>query len=68
MFQVCSRGGDLAMLEILTEVEETAQTKKRVAGILDEQRRTLRYAMSRPQVCKFHFGFTTICSGTIGFH
>lgn len=38
------------MLEVLTEAEETADGQSRVARILDEQRRTLRFAMSRPQV------------------
>lgn len=47
---VCSRGGDLSMLEILTESEETTEGRKRVFGILDEQKRTLRFAMSRPQI------------------
>ncbi|KAB0801885.1 hypothetical protein PPYR_04071 [Photinus pyralis] len=47
---VCSRGGDLAMLEILTESEITEEGKQRVASILEEQRRTLKYAMSRPQI------------------
>ncbi|XP_030762497.1 uncharacterized protein LOC115887256 [Sitophilus oryzae] len=47
---VCSRGGDLSMLEILTESEETKDAKERVISILEEQRRTLRFAMSRPQI------------------
>ncbi|KAK5649894.1 hypothetical protein RI129_000923 [Pyrocoelia pectoralis] len=47
---VCSRGGDLSMLEILTESEITEEGKERVAAILDEQRKTLKYAMSRPQI------------------
>ncbi|XP_076252212.1 uncharacterized protein LOC143191222 isoform X1 [Rhynchophorus ferrugineus] len=47
---VCSRGGDLSMLEILTESEETKEAKERVISILEEQRRTLRFAMSRPQI------------------
>ncbi|GJQ86998.1 hypothetical protein Trydic_g12581 [Trypoxylus dichotomus] len=47
---VCGRGGDLSMLEILTESEETSQTRERVASILEEQRKTLRFAMSRPQI------------------
>lgn len=38
------------MLEILTETEETAEGKKRVTSILEEQKRTLQFAMSRPQV------------------
>ncbi|KAF5286182.1 hypothetical protein FQR65_LT12940 [Abscondita terminalis] len=47
---VCSRGGDLSMLEVLTESEITVEGKQRVAGILEEQRKTLKYAMSRPQI------------------
>ncbi|KAJ3641305.1 hypothetical protein Zmor_027817 [Zophobas morio] len=47
---VCSRGGDLSMLEILTEAEESEAGRERVYRILDEQRKTLRFAMSRPQV------------------
>nr|XP_015839700.1 PREDICTED: uncharacterized protein LOC659893 isoform X3 [Tribolium castaneum] len=47
---VCSRGGDLTMLEILTEAEENEEGRQRVFRILDEQRRTLRFAMSRPQI------------------
>jgi hypothetical protein len=45
---VCSRGGDLSMLEELTEVGEGRL--KRVNTILEEQRQTLRVSMSRPQV------------------
>nr|XP_022919919.1 uncharacterized protein LOC111428573 isoform X2 [Onthophagus taurus] len=47
---VCGRGGDLSVLEILTEAEETKQTKQRVTNILEEQKKTLRFAMSRPQI------------------
>ncbi|KAF5286026.1 hypothetical protein FQA39_LY16468 [Lamprigera yunnana] len=47
---VCSRGGDLSMLEVLTESEITEEGRERVTGILDEQRKTLKYAMSRPQI------------------
>lgn len=47
---ICSRGGDLAMLEVLTESEMSDESKKRVAKILDDQRESLRMAMSRPQV------------------
>lgn len=47
---MCSRGGDLTMLEVLTESDETNEGKARVAEILDEQRKTLRFVMSRPQV------------------
>ncbi|RZC38122.1 methyltransferase NSUN7, partial [Asbolus verrucosus] len=47
---VCSRGGDLSMLEILTEAEESEEGKERAYRILEEQRKTLRFAMSRPQI------------------
>jgi hypothetical protein len=45
---VCSRGGDLSMLEMLTEPEDW--TVRRIDAILEEQRHTLRLSMSRPQV------------------
>jgi hypothetical protein len=45
---VCSGGGDLSMLEMLTEVEDWRV--KRIDAILKEQRQTLRLSMSRPQV------------------
>ncbi|KAJ8931765.1 hypothetical protein NQ314_015297 [Rhamnusium bicolor] len=38
------------MLEVLTETSDTKEARERIAGILDEQRKTLRFAMSRPQV------------------
>lgn len=47
---VCSRGGDLSMLEALTEAQETEAQKERVANILEEQKKTLSFAMSKPQV------------------
>ncbi|CAH0552622.1 unnamed protein product [Brassicogethes aeneus] len=47
---VCSRGGDLSMLQVLTESEDTKEGRERVASVLDEQRKTLRFAMSRPQI------------------
>lgn len=47
---ICSRGGDLSMLEVLTESEMSDSGKERVAKVLEEQRETLRLAMSRPQV------------------
>lgn len=47
---VCSRGGDLSMLQVLTESDINEEGRKRVAGILEEQRLTLKFAMSRPQV------------------
>jgi hypothetical protein len=45
---VCSRGGDLSILELLTEVEDWRE--KKIDEILQEQRQTLRLSMSRPQV------------------
>ncbi|GLV44069.1 uncharacterized protein CBL_12635 [Carabus blaptoides fortunei] len=47
---VCSRGGDLSMLEILTDTEDSVEGQKRVISILEEQRLTLRFSMSRPQI------------------
>lgn len=47
---ICSRGGDLSMLEMLTESEMSDNSKERVAKILLEQRESLRVAMARPQV------------------
>ncbi|XP_055923266.1 uncharacterized protein LOC129953813 isoform X2 [Eupeodes corollae] len=47
---ICSRGGDLNMLQVMTESEIGDHGKSRVAQILEEQRETLRLAMSRPQV------------------
>lgn len=47
---ICSRGGDLSMLEVLTESEMSDAGKERVIKILEEQRETLRLGMSRPQV------------------
>ncbi|XP_055629811.1 uncharacterized protein LOC129770776 isoform X2 [Toxorhynchites rutilus septentrionalis] len=47
---ICSRGGDLSMLEILSESEMTDESRKRVAKVLEEQRETLKHCMSRPQV------------------
>ncbi|XP_072390676.1 uncharacterized protein [Diabrotica undecimpunctata] len=47
---VCSRGGDLSMLEILTETGDSKEAKERVSSILEEQQKTLRFAMSRPQI------------------
>lgn len=41
------------MLEALTESDETKEAKERVISILEEQRKTLRFAMSRPQVSIF---------------
>ncbi|KAH9641593.1 hypothetical protein HF086_017117 [Spodoptera exigua] len=47
---VCGRGGDLAMLEILTESEVDVQGKARVQSILEEQKKTLKSLMSKPQI------------------
>ncbi|CAH1114216.1 unnamed protein product [Psylliodes chrysocephalus] len=47
---VCSRGGDLSMLEILTETGDSKEARERIAAILEEQQKTLRFAMSRPQI------------------
>lgn len=47
---ICSRGGDLSMLEVLTESEMSDSGKERVARILEEQRESLRLSMARPQV------------------
>lgn len=47
---ICSRGGDLTMLEVLTESEMSDASKRRVAQILEQQRETLRLALARPQV------------------
>jgi hypothetical protein len=45
---VCSRGGDLSMLELMTESGDTRLDRANV--MLEEQRQTLRLSMSRPQV------------------
>lgn len=47
---ICSRGGDLTMLEVLTESEMSDASKRRVAQILEQQRETLRLSLARPQV------------------
>ncbi|XP_068628056.1 uncharacterized protein [Battus philenor] len=47
---VCGRGGDLAMLEILTESEMNMEGKARVQSILEEQKRTLKTLLSKPQI------------------
>ncbi|XP_018334354.1 uncharacterized protein LOC108743309 isoform X2 [Agrilus planipennis] len=47
---VCSRGGDLNLLEVLTETEITQEGKKRIKSILDEQKKTLQFAMTKPQI------------------
>jgi hypothetical protein len=45
---VSSRGGDLSMLELMTESGD--MRFDRANTMLEEQRQTLRLAMSRPQV------------------
>jgi len=45
---VCSRGGDLSMLELMTESGDTRLDRANV--MLKEQCQTLRLSMSRPQV------------------
>ncbi|XP_063380080.1 uncharacterized protein LOC134666746 isoform X2 [Cydia fagiglandana] len=47
---VCGRGGDLAMLEILTESEIDAKGRERVQFILEEQKKTLKTLLSKPQI------------------
>ncbi|KAM7356317.1 putative methyltransferase NSUN7 [Cochliomyia hominivorax] len=47
---ICSRGGDLGMLKILTESSLSDKGRQRVSLILEEQLQTLRMAMSRPQI------------------
>lgn len=47
---ICNRGGDLSMLQLLTESEMSEIGEKRVSEILNEQRQSLRLAMSQPQV------------------
>ncbi|XP_045492830.1 uncharacterized protein LOC123692174 isoform X1 [Colias croceus] len=47
---VCGRGGDLAMLEVLTESEIDSKGKQRVQSILEEQKKTLKTLMSKPQI------------------
>lgn len=38
------------MLEILTESDDTKEARKRISSVLEEQNKTLKFAMSRPQV------------------
>lgn len=47
---VCGRGGDLLMLELLTNTDSHEDGRRRVHAILEEQRKTLLVGMSRPQV------------------
>lgn len=57
---ICSRGGDLTMLEMLSESEMTDDGKQRVAQVLEEQRRTLKKSMSRPQTQFILYGTYSI--------
>ncbi|XP_050678248.1 uncharacterized protein LOC126974707 isoform X2 [Leptidea sinapis] len=47
---VCGRGGDLAMLEILTESDIDPKGRARVQSILEEQKKTLKTLLSKPQI------------------
>lgn len=47
---ICSRGGDLSMLEVLTESEMSDESRNRVMQILQQQRAALRMSLTKPQV------------------
>lgn len=47
---ICSRGGDLKMLQFLSESEMTDDGQTRATKILREQRETLKSSMSKPQI------------------
>lgn len=47
---ICARGGDLTILEMLTETEMNETSKLRVMQILTEQRESLEAAMAKPQI------------------
>lgn len=47
---ICSRGGDLKMLQFLSESEMNDDGQVRAAKILEEQREALKSAMSKPQI------------------
>lgn len=47
---ICSRGGDLKMLQFLSESDMSDDGQVRAAKILEEQRETLKSAMSKPQI------------------
>lgn len=47
---ICSRGGDLSILEMLTETEMNDSSKQRVTQILLEQSECLKLSMSKPQI------------------
>lgn len=57
---ICSRGGDLSMLEMLSESEMTNNGKQKVAKVLEEQRNTLKKAMSRPHTQFILYGTYSI--------
>lgn len=47
---ICSRGGDLTMLQFLSESEMNDDGQARATRILEEQRESLKEAMSKPQI------------------
>lgn len=47
---ICSRGGDLQMLQFLSESEMNDDGQMRAADILQNQRESLKRAMSKPQI------------------
>lgn len=47
---ICCRGGDLSILEMLTETEMNDSSKQRVVQILKEQRDCLRLSMTKPHI------------------
>ena len=47
---ICSRGGDLQMLQFLSESEMNDDGQTRAAKILENQRESLKRAMSKPQI------------------
>jgi hypothetical protein len=47
---ICSRGGDLKMLQFLSESEMNDDGQIRAAKILEEQREALKTCMSKPQI------------------
>lgn len=47
---ICSRGGDLKMLQFLSESEMDDDGQVRAAKILEEQREALKTCMSKPQI------------------
>lgn len=47
---ICNRGGDLKMLQFLSESEMNDDGQGRAAKILEEQRESLKSAMTKPQI------------------